>query len=128
MKDTGTRKKKSLNGFAGRLKQLRSAKGLSQGELSKVAGIHYMHLSKYERGVARPSADVLKKIANALGVSSDFLLEGGAEDIAAGQFEDRDFLSLFLEVEKFPEEDRVMVKRFLGALVKEKKLEQLAAK
>lgn len=121
-------KKKPLNGFAGRLKKLRNDKGLSQSELSEVAGIHYMHLSKYERGVARPSAAILKKLANALGVSADYLIEGGAEDIATGEFTDRDFLSLFLEIEKFPEEDQLMVKRFLNALVREKKLEQLMAK
>jgi transcriptional regulator with XRE-family HTH domain len=121
-------KKKPLNGFAGRLKQLRTEKGLSQSELSQAAGIHSMHLSKYERGVAKPSADAIKKLAKALGVTTDYLIEGGAEDIATGEFTDRDFLSLFLEIEKFPEEDRSMVKRFLGALVKEKKLEQLMAK
>ena len=44
----------------------RANKGISQTELSKVTGIDQSDLSKIERGVANPSVNTLKRIADAL--------------------------------------------------------------
>ena len=44
----------------------RANKGLSQTELSKATGIDQSDLSKIERGVANPSVNTLKRIADAL--------------------------------------------------------------
>lgn len=44
----------------------RANKGISQTELSKVTGIDQSDLSKIERGVANPSVNTLKRIAEAL--------------------------------------------------------------
>ena len=57
-------------GFAERLRELRKQKGLSQTELGERVGVHYTHVGRYERGVSRPAADTLKRLADALGVSS----------------------------------------------------------
>jgi len=115
-------------GFAQRLRELRKQKGLSQTELGERVGVHYTHIGRYERGVSRPGADTLKRLADALGVSGDYLLEGAVEEAAQARFEDRELLRQFQEVEKLPEEDKAVVKRFLEAFLTKKQLQELAAR
>lgn len=59
------------------LKKIRIEKGWSQEKLAKEAGISYNTLIKIERGaIKNPKIDTIIKIANALGVSIDELIEG----------------------------------------------------
>ena len=57
-----------------RIAFLRKEKGLTQAELAERIGISRLLLSDYERGKVRLYADVLAKIAIALGVSNDHIL------------------------------------------------------
>jgi transcriptional regulator with XRE-family HTH domain len=59
------------NGFAQRLRELRKRKDLSLADLGKPVGLHYTHIGRYERGVSRPSADTLHRMADALRVTGD---------------------------------------------------------
>ena len=43
------------DGFAERLRSLRKQKNLPQTELGKLAGLHYTHIDRFERGASRPS-------------------------------------------------------------------------
>ena len=54
----------------------RRRKNLTQKELAERIGISDLKISRYERGDTIPKADVLKKLANELDVTMDFLLEG----------------------------------------------------
>ena len=59
-------------------RRLRKLRGfdLTQGELAKELGISQSQLSKYERGVAAPPADILFFIKQRFQVSIDWLLTG----------------------------------------------------
>lgn len=54
--------------------KFRTDKGLKQKELAALAGINRMSIGNYERGTRTPSADILKKIADALEVPINKLL------------------------------------------------------
>jgi transcriptional regulator with XRE-family HTH domain len=56
-----------------KLKELRKTKGYTQKELAEIIGVDTSSISKYEKGVAEPSFEVVKKLAAALGVSIDCL-------------------------------------------------------
>ncbi len=56
---------------------LRKSKDWSQSELANKTGISQVMVGKYERGDAVPSIEVAKKIADALGVSLDYLVGEG---------------------------------------------------
>ncbi len=56
---------------------LRKAKNLSQSDLAKQIDISQVMVGKYERGDAIPSIEVAKKIADAFGVSLDYLVGEG---------------------------------------------------
>jgi transcriptional regulator with XRE-family HTH domain len=61
-----------------RIRQLRGF-DLTQEEFAKKLGISQSQLSKYERGVAAPPADVLIRIKEQFRVSIDWLLTGDPE-------------------------------------------------
>lgn len=65
-----------------RLRQVRTARGLSVRELARRAGRSASLLSQVERGVTVPSAAVVYALANELGISLD-LLFGGDEIVTA---------------------------------------------
>jgi len=113
--------------FARRLRQLRKQRDLSQTELGKLADLHYTHIGRYERGTSRPSADAVRRLADALGVSTDYLMEGATEEAAKARFEDRELLRQFQEVEALPDEDKVVVKKLLDAFLTKKQVQKLAA-
>ena len=60
--------------FHDRMRKAIAMRGWSQCKLSEMTGISTVTLSKYVRGENEPSADRLRVIAEALGVSADWLL------------------------------------------------------
>jgi transcriptional regulator with XRE-family HTH domain len=72
------------------IKNIRLAKGLSQGEMQKRTGILRSYLSRVENGHTVPSLATLQRLASAMGVAlSDFFSTNGqsaegAPAIAAG--------------------------------------------
>ncbi len=52
--------------FAQNLKRLRKAKGLSQSELARRAGLTHGHISLLESGQRRPMMDTVHALADAL--------------------------------------------------------------
>jgi transcriptional regulator with XRE-family HTH domain len=65
----------NLKGVGRRLRELRGF-DTTQEEFANQLGISQSQLSKYERGVAAPPADVLLRVKEKLRVSIDWLLTG----------------------------------------------------
>lgn len=68
--------------FNERLKKYREEKGLTQAQLSELAGITTRQIQNYEGGKARPRLDAAEKIAKALNITTDELL-GNADMLVA---------------------------------------------
>lgn len=113
--------------FAERLKNLRKKSGYSQKEFAELVHLHQVQYGRYERGDSRPYADTLTKIADALGVSTDYLLEGQEEDAIIADMEDKELLRLFTEIEKLDPEVKEKVKYMLDAIITKNKIQQLAS-
>ncbi|TVQ79774.1 MAG: XRE family transcriptional regulator [Phycisphaeraceae bacterium] len=60
--------------FAERLKASRDARGQSQSDLAARAGFQASAISHFETGRRTPSFDNLRRLANALNVTTDYLL------------------------------------------------------
>src|SRR5437773_5397418 len=69
-----------------RLREARSAAGLSQSELEQISGIPKARLSRYENGHVEPSIQTLARLARALNVSEASLL-GDQRAILEGFFD-----------------------------------------
>lgn len=61
--------------FSDVLKKARKNKGLTQEQLARLISVERSSVGKYESANVIPSPEVLKRIAETLGVSVDYLLE-----------------------------------------------------
>ncbi len=110
--------------FKERLKQARVKKGISQNQLAKDIGIHVTNISRYERGENRPTSDVLTKLANALDVTGDFLMDGSMDDKAQNAISDKELLSQFQKVSQMPNDRKIIVKELIDAFLIKNDLQQ----
>lgn len=60
-----------------RIKAARKAAKISQSELGNILGVSQAMISAYEMGIRNPKLETLSKIADALGVLTSYLLDGG---------------------------------------------------
>jgi len=70
---------------------------LSLRKLSELAGISNPYLSQIERGLRKPSAEILQQIARALEISAETLY------VRAGILEERDGADLVAEIRRDPQ-------------------------
>lgn len=71
-----------------RIRALRKKRGMTQRQLADAVGVEQGYISRLERGPSEPSPDVLRRLADALGVSPGALYErDGLEDRILSLFE-----------------------------------------
>jgi len=69
---TGPDRRRELGGF---IRERRSESRLSLRRLSALAGVSNPYLSQIERGLRKPSAEILQRLAKALQISAESLYE-----------------------------------------------------
>ena len=79
------------------IREQRRVGHLSLRKLSELAGISNPYLSQIERGLRRPSAEILQQIARALEISSETLY------VRAGILEEREGSDLVAEIRRDPQ-------------------------
>lgn len=108
-----------------KLKKLRAEKGLSQAALEALSGVNCKLLSKYENERIVPTADTLRKIAEALQISSDYLIFDNAPKDGISTLKDLELFERFKEVESMSVENRNMIKHMIDALLIKSKVESV---
>lgn len=103
--------------FGDNLKKIRVEKNVSQQELADLIRTHSTHISRYERNLAAPSIDVVKKIAEALDVSTDTLIYGTQDEKVKNSLKDNELLTMFAKVQSLSNKQQDTVKDFLSAFV-----------
>ena len=108
--------------FADRLSFARKQKKIRQTDLGKLINTSGDIIGKYERGENTPSIDVAVKIADALGVTVDYLVKDG-------QYEqiDNNTLKRLKEIQNLDSENKSHVFAMIDAFIKASKLENIAA-
>jgi len=101
--------------FGERLRRIREEKRLSQSELAEKSGFQPSAISHFESGRRAPSFDNLKKLADALAVTIDFLLGRETVPATAGPVAQK----LFRNFERMSAEDQDDLAKF-AALLAEK--------
>jgi transcriptional regulator with XRE-family HTH domain len=61
--------------FGRAIETLRASKGLTREETAALAGISHSYLSEIERGLKRPSADIIGRVARAFGMKGSAFLQ-----------------------------------------------------
>lgn len=98
--------------FGNRLREAREKKGLSQAELAQKSGFQPSAVSHFESGRRSPSFDNLRKLADALSVTIDFLLGREPEPHSSGPAVQK----LFRDFEKLSADDQETVASFAEML------------
>ena len=97
--------------FQERLKAARELRGWSQNDLAGRARMPPSSIAHFETGSRKPSFDTLRRLTNALEVTTDYLL-GRADDPALAESGD----PLYRDVGKLTASDRELAKDFLKML------------
>lgn len=110
--------------FNDRLKEARLKKGLSQAQLAEKVSAYVSNISRYERGEHKPTTETLTKLANALDVSTDFLMNGSIDDIAQDAISDKELLTQFKKVERLSNDKKAIFKEVIDALLIKSELQE----
>ena len=97
--------------FSGRLRAAREKRKLSQGDLANRAGFQASAISHFETATRKPSFDNLRRLADALDVTTDYLL-GRVTDDQALAGADR----LHRDLDRLTTADRDIAENFLKML------------
>jgi len=116
-----------MSTFGDHLKDIRSGKGISQGQLADLMGIHSTHISRYERNQTIPSVDVVKKLADVLEVSVDDLVYGADQEKAKAKIQDSELLAMFSKAQQLNDTDKEAIKAMLKAFLFQKDMQQQLA-
>ncbi|NHE56328.1 helix-turn-helix domain-containing protein [Cyclobacterium plantarum] len=106
-----------------KIRLTRQQKKLSRGELSKISGVNLKSLSRYELGTTVPPADVLKSIADALEVSTDYLVSENGQV----QIKDKELFKKFELIQEMECETKSMIMNFLDLAIRGFKAKQAYA-
>jgi len=104
-------------GFGERLKELRETKGISKTDLANKISLHYTQIGRYERNEANPSADMLKKLANELDVTTDYLMNGTTNDLADELINDKNLINQFKKIAQLSDENKKVVVSLIDAFI-----------
>ena len=108
----GVNTEQSRKKFRARLREWRLTRGMTQEELARKADVPTISVSHFETGHRFPNAESLRQLADALGVSADYLLsrakEPTGEDLQAA---DPKIAALFRRFQGMSEEAREQIRR-----------------
>ena len=105
------KEKASSDLFPDRLRAARKLRALAQAELAAKAGLPPTSISHFEAGSRKPSFDNLRRLAQALDVTADYLM-GRADEPGMSMASD----SIYRAIQKLTEDDRTLAKEFLAML------------
>lgn len=108
-----------------KIRMLRQEKGLSQVLLEKKSGVNSKLLSKYENGRIIPTADTLRKIAESLETSADYLIFDNVPKDGPNRIQDLDLFEKFKEVEKMDTESKNIIRSLIEAIIIKNKVQNV---
>lgn len=117
----------SKNAFGKRLSAARVAKNLTKQKLGELVAVHHSQIGRYEKGEANPAAEVLKKMANALDVTTDFLMNGSTSDLAAENIQDKTLINQFNRITELSSENKNVVSKLIDAFLFQQEMKQKLA-
>ncbi|MEA2490873.1 MAG: hypothetical protein QOH21_2665 [Acidobacteriota bacterium] len=112
--------------FGVRLTQLRELVHLSITQLAGMVGVDYMQVSRYEKGQSLPSLETAVRLAQALQVSLDLLVNGGeAPEPLAAPIRNPRLRERMRQLEAIPAARQELALRVLDTVIAGQELEDL---
>lgn len=114
--------------FHEKIVHFRKQKGWSQADLGKRIGIHVGHISRIEHGKATTSVDVLRKIAAAFEVPTDYLLDESADEFGPVKIENKPLAERLQMLDQLDAGDKATVINVIDSMLTKKKMLDLLTK
>jgi transcriptional regulator with XRE-family HTH domain len=112
--------------FGVRLTQLRERVHLSITQLAGMVGVDYMQVSRYEKGQTLPALETAARLARALQVSLDLLVNGGeAPEPLAAPLKNSRLRERMRQLEAIPAARQELALRVLDTVIAGHELEEL---
>ena len=108
--------------FPNRLKKARELRGLSQAEVAARSGMQVSAVSHFETGGRKPSFDNLRRLAQALDVTTDYLI-GRVDEVGGTANADR----LYRNIQQLQTSDREFIEGWIkskAAHAKQRKIDE----
>jgi transcriptional regulator with XRE-family HTH domain len=88
--------------------------------------VSYAQIGRYEIKGAQPPAEALKKIAEVLDTTVDYLVSGDSDEKARTTLNDDELLQQFKAVQQMDDEDKRVIKTMIDASISKRKVQQFA--
>ena len=102
-----------------RIIALRKEKNMSQSDLANKVSLSYAQIGRYETKDVQPSADILKKMADALDTTVDYLINGATDEKAKASLKDAELIRYFKDMETLPDVEKHTLIKLIGAYIRD---------
>lgn len=112
-----------MTDFSSKLKYERERMGWSKTKLAKYVGVGLSTYANWEYGIAEPDIATIKKICQALDISSDILLDLSVSSSNATEKDDLDDMiddARFFDGKQMDDHDKELVRSILKRIYNEK--------
>jgi len=113
--------KEHTSAFGAKILQLRKERGWSQPKVGKLIGTSGAIIGRYERGEITPSIEVARKMADAFGVTVDFLV---SDREFPEILKDKEMLERWKALAEVPHPDRERILYLIDGLIRDAKARQ----
>ena len=107
-----------MTSFGKKLRECRETKSFSQSKLAQEVSLHPSIIGRYERDDAKPTIDVVVRMAKALDTTVGYLL-GEVEQ--GDTFKDPVMLKRLQEINTLPEQDKTCILYTIDGLLRDAK-------
>ncbi len=104
-----------------KINKLRKERGWSQQSLAKQLGTSGPVIGRYERGEMMPSVEVAGKLADAFGVTLDYLVDTTGN---IAEIKDKSMLARLADIERLDSEDKKTIIKVVDSLLRDAKAKQ----
>jgi transcriptional regulator with XRE-family HTH domain len=113
-----------MTDLGNRIQELRKKQKLSQVELAARINVSKSQMIRYETKGVQPPADILNKLADVLGTSVDYLINGNTGEKAQAALKNTELLQKFKEVDTLPEREQSVLLEIIGAYIRDFRTKQ----
>jgi transcriptional regulator with XRE-family HTH domain len=105
-----------------KIKKLRKDRKWSQSELAEKIKVHVTHISRLETERYSPSFDMLKKLAEAFEVTTDYLVFDSMENVGPINLKDKTLYEKMKLIDELEEKDRAVIHGVIDAFLVKKQM------
>jgi len=100
-----------------KIKKLRKDRKWSQADLSEKVDVHVTHISRLETDRYTPSLELLKKLAEAFEVTTDYLVFESIDNLGPLNTKDKSLYEKMKLIDELEEKDRLIIHGVIDAFL-----------